>query len=323
VKNKQTLLGLLFSLAVIGYVLVKLDWQAVVHTFTTLNWAWLVIAFGVYLINYVMRTRRFQILLNLDRLPFYQLYGITNLYGMYLYLMPAKSGELSYPILLKNNLNVSLTTSTATLIAARYFDFATIALFLPPVLLFYWQQIPPWLQASGFVFSGLVVLAGVAARWLLRRSSPNTRQQEGVEPPWRARLIGIFQGLITSLRAIDRRQSYWRLWLLTIGIWLSVQTNFYLIILSLGYQLSFFQVVLVSIIMVPMTLLPLQGFANLGTHEIGWVAAFTLFNQSQAVSLNVAVSSHIILLLFVLLLGAIGYLLTWRKPLRSRTISDI
>ena len=82
--------------------------------------------------------------------------------------------------------------------------------------------------------------------------------------------------LFDSLKVIDQRKLYWRMWLLTISIWLCVQTNFYLIVHSLGYRLNFFQMIVVSIIMVPMTLLPLQGFANLGTHEIGWDSSFCL-----------------------------------------------
>jgi uncharacterized membrane protein YbhN (UPF0104 family) len=71
--------------------------------------------------------------------------------------------------------------------------------------------------------------------------------------------------------------------------------------------------IVVSIIMVPMTLLPFQGFANLGTHEIGWAAAFALFGYPETTALNIAVSSHIVLLLFVLLLGSLGVILLSRK----------
>jgi uncharacterized membrane protein YbhN (UPF0104 family) len=72
------------------------------------------------------------------------------------------------------------------------------------------------------------------------------------------------------------------------------------------YSSSYLQIVAVSIIMVPLTLLPLQGFANIGTHEVGWVAAFSLFGQPQEVSLAIATSSHIILLLFMLVIGTLG-----------------
>ena len=60
-------------------------------------------------------------------------------------------------------------------------------------------------------------------------------------------------------------------------------------------------------------LLPIQGFANLGTHEIGWSAAFALFGYSETVALTLAISTHIILLFFVLILGSLGYLLVSAK----------
>ncbi len=57
--------------------------------------------------------------------------------------------------------------------------------------------------------------------------------------------------------------------------------------------------IVVSIIMVPMTLLPFQGVANLGTHEAGWIIALSLFGQPQETALTIAVGSHLIMLLFI------------------------
>jgi uncharacterized protein (TIRG00374 family) len=306
------LLALAFSLAVIAYVLVKLDWKTVFETFARLDWGWLGAAFIVYLLNYVLRTLRFRLLLDLTKIPFQSLFSVTNLYGMYLYLMPAKSGEVSYPLLLKNKLRVPLAESTATLIAARFFDFATVALFLPAVLAAFWEQIHPWLRAGALVFVATVFLFGGGLLWLVR----NRAWSEKINPERGALQIssGRFrpllqkggQRLLASLAAIDQRGGYGQMGILTVAIWLCVQINFYFIVLSLGQTLTFWQMIVVSIIMVPMTLLPLQGFANLGTHEIGWTAAFALFGYPEAEALNIAVSSHIILLLFVLLLGALG-----------------
>ena len=220
----------------IAYVLVKLDWQAVYTSFRTIDLHWLIAAFGVYLFNYVLRTTRFRILISLDEIPFLQLFGVTNLYGMYQNLLPAKSGELSFPILLKSRLNVPLPTSTATLITARFFDFATVALFLPPVLVTYWDQIHPWVRMGALLFVGGVFLSGIGLIWIIRNPARtkkiqpiNTRSHPIVIRIWNA-----FVQLIESMRAIDQRRGYWRLWLLTIAIWFCVLTYFYFILLSLG-----------------------------------------------------------------------------------------
>ncbi|NJN43718.1 MAG: hypothetical protein HC806_02585 [Anaerolineae bacterium] len=65
--------GAAFSIVVIGVVLLNLDWGAVIGTFSDLNWVWLGLAFLVYLINYLLRTLRFQSLLKLHYVPFHKL----------------------------------------------------------------------------------------------------------------------------------------------------------------------------------------------------------------------------------------------------------
>jgi acetyltransferase-like isoleucine patch superfamily enzyme len=136
------------------------------------------------------------------------------------------------------------------------------------------------------------------------------------------RLMKGLKKLFVSLQEIDARHEYLRLWLTTTLIWICVQANFYFIVMSMGYTLSVFEIVVVSIIMVPMTLLPFQGFANLGTHEIGWTAAFALFGYPPATALAIAVSSHIVLTAFVLMLGGVGLALLGKKPERTEEMKD-
>ena len=318
------------SVAVIVLVAANLDWSQVYDTFTHLNWGYLALAFLVFLINYALRTLRFQTLIYTQRLPFRRLMGVTSLYGTLLYLMPAKSGELSFPLLLKQRMDVSLVESTATLITARFFDFATIALFLPVVLVVFWADLPGWMIIASVIFCGLVYLTGLVTIWFLRTRLSDAvpaRPGEDGGHRWIARLTRAWRNLLKGLQLIDQRGQYWRLLLLTTGIWLCVYTNFYLIVLSMGYRLSYFEIIVVSIIMVPLTLLPIQGIANLGTHEAGWVGALALFGESQETSLAIAVGSHTILLVFVLLLGGLGLLLQGGRyrpeyELQSRGAND-
>ncbi len=294
----------------VGYILLKLDWAVIRNIFSTLHWLWICIGFLVYLANYLLRTYRFKILLQLETFSFSQLMGATCLYGMYLYILPAKSGEISYPVILKRSFNVSISESTATLVTARFFDFATISLFIPVVLFVYRNKLPAWFLFSGLFFCGLVILLGVIAILLIRRKNPITIAiLKNNKNRWFNKFVNYFANFLYHLRTIDQRRQYWRLWLITIGIWLFVYTNFYLIVLGLGYHFSYFQMIVVSILMVPLTLLPIQGFANVGTHEIGWVAAFSILGHNSSEALVIAVGSHMIMLLFVLMLGGLGLLL--------------
>ncbi|MCJ7734984.1 MAG: flippase-like domain-containing protein [Anaerolineales bacterium] len=307
-KKRPLWIGVILSLMVIGYVLLKLDWQEVSLTLVSLKWIWVLLAFTVYLVNYLLRTIRFRILLTIEDIPFQQMMGVTNLYGMYLYLMPAKFGEITFPVLLKRKLNIDLSTGTGSLIVARVFDFLTIALILPVVLLIYWSLIPDHFQIAALLFCLLVFSFFVFFIWMLRnprRILPWMEKELSNRPiieKFQEFVVGVYQGA----RVIDQRQQYWHLLLVTMGIWICINANFYLITLALGYSINFLQIVVVSIIMVPVTLFPIQGFANLGAHELGWVTAFTLFDYSYQDALNIAVSSHIIYVMFVLLLGSLG-----------------
>jgi uncharacterized protein (TIRG00374 family) len=295
---------------VIGVILVELDWEIVGETFSGLNWRTLVLGFAVYLCNYLLRSYRFKILLRFDRRSFTRLMGATSLYGMYLYLLPAKSGELSYPVILKRNFDISITQSAAMLIAARFFDFATIALFVPLVMVIYWEQLPHWFLYSGLFFCGSTVILAVILIWLLRnKTASDFKSLNRIKNRWISRLGQSILNLYHWLQIIDRQRQKVQIWLVTIGIWLLVYTNFFLIVSSMGYHFSYFQMIVVSILMLPMTIMPFQGFANLGTHEIGWVVAFSIFGQSVNTALAIAVGSHIIMLFFVLVLGLLGFVL--------------
>jgi len=314
-RTRQTITTIVsgvISLAVIVYLVGRLDWQASYQTFTHLNWGWLLAAWLIFLLNYTLRTLRFQLLFHGLEVPFRPLFSVTSLHGMFNYLMPAKSGEFSFLFLLKRRLRVSLSRSTAILLVVRFFDLATIALFLPTVLVAFWQRLPASVIYVSLIFSALIYILGGGVLWLLRKSTFAPAAAGGAGRPasgWAARLQLAWQELVEGIRLIDQRGQYGRLWLLTTGIWLCVYANFYFIVLSMGYRFTFIQMVVVSIIMVPMTLLPVQGVANLGSHEVGWIIALSLFGQYEEAALAIAVGSHVILLLFVLLLGGLGLLL--------------
>lgn len=310
-KKTYWWLGIILSLGVIVYVLLNLDLREVGRTFQSLNFSLIGLAFLLYLVNYILRALRFSILLDLRSTPFLQLLGVTNLYGMYLYLLPAKFGEVTFPILLKRQLDVDISKSTGTLIVARLYDFLTITLFLGVVLIIYWMIFPSNLRIISVVFCCVVLLVFVLFLWMVRNPSrifplfDTGTSPKSLSSKVRNFLSGVYQGALE----IEASKQYYLLLVVTIGIWLCINGNFLLITLALGYSFNFFQIVVVSMIMVPVTLFPVQGFANLGAHEIGWVTAFSMFGYSSQSALKIAISSHVVYVFFVIVLGLLGFLL--------------
>jgi len=305
----KTLLSVVISLAVVALVVTQLDLGQLMEVMSRVSPGWLGAAVVVYMLNYILRTLRFRLLIPGRSLRFWPLFSVTALYGMFLYLMPAKSGEVSLLALLKARLGVDLSESTATLVVARFYDFLSIALFLPLVLIAFWDRLPPTISYSTLAFLGLMALVAAAYFLWLRRWSPAAPPTaDGMTGGWRTRVRRWLHRVAARLATLSHMPGQGRLLALTILIWLAIYVNFYLIAGSLGYWLEFGQVVILSLLMVPLTLLPLQGVANLGSHEVGWVATLTLFGYSANEALAVAVGSHVVLLTLVLLLGIAGWL---------------
>ena len=302
-------LSVLFSLVVIAYVFYQLDWRVVRLTFAGLNWGWVVLAFVVYILNYILRTLRLQIILPLENAPFFQLLGLTGLYGMYNYLLPVGSGEITLVALLNYRLKIPVVDGLASLIATRYLDFSTIALMLPAVLIVNWKILPPWIVYTSLVFCALVLMVNLYLVYFFQKDPMFSLGIFHLQVLWIARLKEFLIRLRDGLVRVYQKKKHFHLLFLTLAVWICVYTNYYLVVISLGYQITYFQIVVVSIIMIPMTLLPIQGLANFGTHEIGWVIAFSIFGQQKDIALSIAFSSHILLLFFVLLLGACSYLI--------------
>ena len=124
---------------------------------------------------------------------------------------------------------------------------------------------------------------------------------------------------IGSLRDIHHQRVYIKTAFLSFSIWLMIYSNFYCLARVVGADLSFIEVVAVSAVLIPLTMIPVQGVANFGAHEIGWVLSLTLFGYDKTSAIEVAFMTHVLLLMHVLVFGFVGAALV----LGSRRIGSI
>ena len=100
------------------------------------------------------------------------------------------------------------------------------------------------------------------------------------------------------------------------SIWAAVGSCFYCTIKAVGLSLGIGEVWLLISINLPLQLIPIQGFANTGNHEAGWVGALALLGISANEGLRFALTSHALLLSYVLALWplvAIGQIVNMKK----------
>jgi uncharacterized protein (TIRG00374 family) len=311
-SSTATLVSVIVTLVVAVVTARFLDLSLALEALRSANLLWLLGAVTFFAFNYLLRAQRFRLLLDLDGKPLRAVLGVTMLHGLFNYLLPAKSGELSYLVLARKQLGTRLAQSAATLITARFFDLGIVALFVPIAVWQFDDELPRWLILSSIIYSGVVLCsASLLVLYLRRSSAPEHRHRQG--DGWWSRMMGGVHKTIDGIRIIDSREQYVKLWAVSLGIWLCVLMNYYCMTASLGFAPTLGQMVVMCLVMIPLTMLPLQGFANVGTHEAGWATALVLFGFSLEDALTLAVTSHVLLFAMFAALGLIGYAVSSRN----------
>jgi glycosyltransferase 2 family protein len=309
-KKHQTLIYIVsavLSVALLVYLLLNLDWDILRVAFADIHWGWLTLALLAYLVNILFRALRFANLIYSRPVKWTELVPVSALHNIWVYLMPAKTGDITYVFIAKDRLDLSLTEGTATLFAARFYDFSIVAAFLTILLPIAKDEIPNWIFIPAIIFCGLILLGTVGILAFLRFSKPNSEAGKTQKSLTLQKAFVIWNKFILGLREIQQHGMHGKVALLTAGVWLCIYSNFYFATKSMGLPVAFYHIAIISMVMIPLTLLPLQGFANLGTHEVGWTSVLVAFNYPYKTALAIAAGSHFVLLLSVLVSGGLAF----------------
>jgi len=309
-KKNQTIIYIIsaiLSVALLAYLLLNLDWEILRVAFSDIHWGWLALALLAYLLNIFLRALRFTNLIYSRPVKWLELIPVSALHNILMYLMPAKTGDVTYIFIAKDRLDLSLTEGTATLFAARFYDFAVVAFFLLILLPISKDEIPDWIFLPAIIFCGLILLGTLGILAFLKFSKPNPRVTQTQKRPVLQKAFAAWNKFIIGLREIQSHGAHGKVALITAGIWLCVYSNFYFATRSMGLPVAFYHIAIISMVMIPLTLLPLQGFANIGTHEVGWTSVLVAFDYPYKTALAIAAGSHFVLLLSVLISGGLAF----------------
>ncbi|MCD6534417.1 MAG: hypothetical protein J7L25_10125, partial [Deltaproteobacteria bacterium] len=102
--------------------------------------------------------------------------------------------------------------------------------------------------------------------------------------------------------------------IVSLFVWFWTGCTIFCVIKSLAIPLNFMDVWFFAAIQLPLQLFPLQGVANAGNHEAGWLAALSLLGITPAEGLPLSMASHVIFICYVAVLGSIGLMLPSTHP---------
>jgi len=209
-------------------------------------------------------------------------------------LLPMRSGELAFPVLMSRCFSVPVIRSVPGLLWFRFLDLHTLIAFalmvvsepfigqmLGVVLALLWMSVP-WLAFK------------LTAFWQIRLARHS------------GRVSNFVQRILKSLPQQSRL--FWRSWLWTLLNWAIKLAVF-------AWILTLFSKIPLSTAWIGATLgdftsvLPIHGVAGAGTYEAGIVAGLVPFGIDPAEALQAAVNLHLFVLGCTLLSGALSLLL--------------
>ena len=279
------------------------------------SWSWLALSIFVYLISTTVRTWRWNLLLPAATTSFPRLYAITSVHTMINSLLPARLGELAFPILMRSHASTPTPRSVTMFLVARVLDVAVLAfLFVVSSFLHFGAQSPAAALGSvaAALAAGLVALirAGPLYSWTLRQWERSF--------PRRPSILALGRSLEADLIAMTSSRKLLAAGTVTLAMVLTRHVFYWATMRAIGFPLAFPAVIIGATFGEATYLLPIHGVAGLGTVEAGWTVGMGLIGMDLPNAVASGLFVHIWALALSAGFGCLSLPLLWKLTLYSR-----
>lgn len=289
-------------------------------------------ALGLHVSTYLLRAARFHVLIPSSVRPSYRrTLFVSSAHNLASYMLPAKMGEAAFPVYLRMQCGVPSSIGLATLLVARFLDAAMLCTGLATACLVLRASGRfPGLEWLGLV-GGLLVLATIFFLVLSLRGDLLVRLIAGFlrllrADHWRfgKALLERSSSLTHALRASANHGRIWGAILFTVPLWFTI-FGFYTLLaraMGLSADIGLLETGFGASLAGAFNLLPVNGFAGVGTQEIGWVTGFNQFlGYDYDLALGVGIGVHLVQLFNIVAMGLCAHLAMGLLP--SRALAEL
>ena len=293
----RRLFGVLCLLVLVVLVERLYGWRNVLTPWTELSPSAVLVAIVFLFASYLLRAIRLFHYFHAELCgAFATCVKLMLQHNMYNNLMPMRSGELSFPILMSRYFGIAAARSLPALLWFRALDLHTvIGLALVVGVLI-----------RGELVLGALLAPWVPLPWLLFAFAHRLRAAITPRGPLSKMLATLIDGLPG-----DAGKFLWS-WFWSVANWLVKLCVFAWVMLEfadLGYVAAWVGATLGELT----TVLPVNGVAGAGTYEAGVVAGMLPFGVSAQTALPVAVNLHLFILAASLIGGGVAFLMPVAK----------
>ncbi len=335
-KVVSLLVSFLISLVFIWFLLSRVELEDFAQTFARIYVPGLFMFAAVALIGATLRAWRYKWLLLPHRISWRNIFLVTFIRNLFVDLLPARIGSLSYIYVLNKSLKYSFEAASSSFVVAFVLDFLTLSPFLVfSILAVGLGQT----SVSNTVLLGISLCFFVLMFIIFWKISPlinfGLKLYQRVlqmlfvleEKKWARSSIEKIRLTVDELDKIKKRKISWQLFLLSLGIRLAKYVSLYFLLFSLlrshGFSLESlsFSKTILGITGAELTsALPVKGIGGFGTWESAWALTLTLMGFETRVAI-LSSGIHLITNFFEYFLGILSILVLVFR--RSKKINDL
>ncbi len=294
--KRNSLLVSLIILSIFIYFLVEYNvFSKLNEILNRLSPIYLSLSLIIYIFTYFLRAKRFTLFF--PEIKTLDLSAVMAVHTFFNNLLPFRSGEASFPIILKKLFSVEGVISSATLLVARLFDLLSLSILFALSTVFISFQNKKLLLISVFSFFSILLIIFIGFK-LLRRF----KNRFSIT----FTLFGFFSNF-NSKRNLTLVFTY------SILNWIFKFLSFFFILKAGGINISFPKTIFAATFGELTTVLPVHSIGGFGTYEVGLVGGFALLGLKGSYALTVAFYFHLLLFTMSGVLAFFGWIYLSKK----------
>ena len=326
--------SLLISGGLLFFLFSRIEIGRLKEVLVSLYWPWLVIYLVVALAASLLRTWRYQLLLKPRPAKFGDFLLVTLIRNLFVDLLPARVGSLSYVYLTNRSLNYPFQAAASSFLLAFLFDFLTLTPFLLVAIAWVGGRASAlnsfYLVVISILFFALILIIFTQLEKILRCLAAGGSRLKQKKRLTRWKWLQRFLNLATAksqetaeeLVRVKKSQSSWLIFFLSLLIRSCKYISLYFLLSALLHHELFnstmldFWTTILAITGAELTsVLPIKGLAGFGTWEAAWALSLSLMGYEAQLAIISGLGLHLLTNLYEYSLG-IGaiIILTLRSP---------
>jgi glycosyltransferase 2 family protein len=317
--------GFTLGLLLLVFLLRQINLQQLLQLVGSIQPAYLLLGGLLYFAKAVVRSLRFMRVNQSIPSHFMRMLRLTFATSLASQVLPLKIGELSYVYLLNKDYRASVPTGLSSLLVIRLVDLLSISLLfiaitlgvgIPADLAVYFRAILVFMAVLLVMIVGLLLLPGRDLRFLSAIPRPGPLAEWEHKPL----VQKVMHGIQNFLAGLEQYRATQYLEWTGLGCleWLINYAAFYVLLLGIGMQVTFFATVVCVTFAALASVLPLNSFGSFGPMEAGWATGLVLMGYPPDIAITSGFATHLLTLGYMLVFGGLSwvsyYFGPWNKP---------